>query len=237
VCGGQAGPLDDQKLALPEGRPVALRVARAVKVTGMPLTQAQCAGALRRLGLDVSEGEGTVTVTPPAFRFDLQIEEDLIEEVVRVIGYEHLPETPPLAPITPKLRTEAQRGPFAVRRQLAQLGYQETINFSFVEERWERELAGNMDPIRLLNPIASQMSVMRSSLIGSLVSVLKFNLDRRAERVRLFEVGRVFQKDASVVDSDTSVAGFDQPMHVAGLAFGAVESLQWGVSERVVDFF
>jgi phenylalanyl-tRNA synthetase beta chain len=237
ICGGQAGPVDDQTLALPEAKPVTLRVARAVKVIGMPLTQEQCAGALRRLGLDMTEGEGTVTVVPPAFRFDLQIEEDLIEEVARVIGYEQLPHTPPLAPITAKIRTEARRGPFAVRRQLAQLGYQETINFSFVEERWERELAGNPDPIKLLNPIASQMGVMRSSLLGSLVAVLKFNLDRKAERVRLFEVGRVFLKDASVPDSDTTVAGFHQPMRVAGLAYGAVESLQWGVSDRTADFF
>ena len=237
ICGGQAGPLDDQTLALPEGKPVTLRVARASKVIGMPVTQAQCAGALRRLGLDVSEGEGTVTVAPPAFRFDLQIEEDLIEEVVRVIGYEQLPTTPPLAPITAKLRTEARRGPFAVRRQLAQLGYQETINFSFVEERWERELAANPDPIKLLNPIASQMSVMRSSLLGSLIAVLKFNLDRKASRVRLFELGRVFFKDRSVVDSDTTVAGFHQPMRVAGLCFGPAEPLQWGVSERPGDFF
>ena len=237
ICGGQAGPLDDQTLALPEGRPVTLRVARAVKVIGMPLSQAQCAGALRRLGLEVSEGEGTVTVSPPAFRFDLQIEEDLIEEVARVIGYEQLPQTPPLAPITAKIRTEAKRGPFAVRRQLAQLGYQETINFSFVEARWEHELAGNPDPVKLLNPIASQMSVMRSSLLGSLMAVLSFNLDRKAERVRLFELGRVFFKDASVQSSDTTVAGFHQPMRVAGLAFGPVDALQWGLSARPVDFF
>ncbi|MES2840760.1 MAG: phenylalanine--tRNA ligase subunit beta [Pseudomonadota bacterium] len=237
ICGGQVGPMDDHVVNLPVPKPVTLRVARANKVIGMPLTQSQCAGALRRLGLALEEGEGTITVTPPAYRFDIQIEEDLIEEVARVVGYNRLPETPPLAPITAKIRPEARRGPFAVRRLLAQLGYQETINFSFVEERWERELAGNADPIRLLNPIASQMSVMRSSLIGSLVAVLKFNLDRRAERVRLFEVGRVFDKDASVPDSDTSVAGFHQPMRVAGISFGAVDTLQWGAAERVADFF
>jgi phenylalanyl-tRNA synthetase beta chain len=237
ICGGEAGPLDDQTLALPEGKPVTLRVARAVKVIGMLLTQEQCAGALRRLGLDVSEGEGTVTVAPPAFRFDLQIEEDLIEEVIRVVGYEQLPQTPPLAPITPQLRAESQRGPFAVRRQLAQLGYQETINFSFVEARWERELAGNADPVKLLNPIASQMGVMRSSLLGSLIAALKFNLDRKAERVRLFELGRVFFKDAAVKDSDTTVAGFHQPMRVAGLAYGPTDAVQWGVTTRGVDFF
>ncbi len=237
ICGGEAAVLHDHVVNLPKAQPVSLRVARAAKVTGMPLTQAQCAGALRRLGLQVEEGEGVVTVTPPAYRFDLQIEEDLIEEVARVIGYGQLPDTPPLAPITARIRPESRRGPFALRRQLAQLGYQETINFSFVEERWEHELAGNPDPIRLLNPIASQMSVMRSSLLGSLISVLRFNLDRRADRVRLFEVGRVFLKDAAVADSDTTVAGFDQPMRVAGLSYGGMSPLQWGVPERAVDFF
>lgn len=237
ICGGQAGPLDDQVLALPENKPVMLRVTRASKVIGMPVTQEQCAGALRRLGLDVKEGEGTLTVSPPSFRFDLQIEEDLIEEVARIIGYDQLPTSPPLAPITAKLRTESQRGPFAVRRHLAQLGYQETINFSFVEERWERELAGNSEPIKLLNPISSQMGVMRSSLLGSLLAVLKFNLDRKAHRVRLFELGRVFRKDASVTDSDTTVKGFDQPMRVAGLAHGGVDRLQWGSADRSADFF
>jgi len=237
ICGGQAGPIDDHQINLPQAKPVTLRVARAAKVIGMPVTQAQCVDALQRLGLSVQEGQGTVTVTPPPHRFDLQIEEDLIEEVVRLIGYEQLPTTPPLAPITAKIRAEARRAPFAVRRQLAQLGYQETINFSFVEARWEHELAGNPDPIKLLNPIASQMSVMRSSLVGSLVAALKFNLDRRAERVRLFEVGRVFRKDPSVVDSDTSVAGFAQPMRVAGLAGGPVNALQWGEPDRVADFY
>lgn len=158
----------------------------------MPLTQAQCVDALQRLGLPVSESDGVVTVTPPSYRFDIAIEEDLIEEVARMVGYNNLPTTPPLAPITPKLRAEAQRSPFAVRRVLAGLGYQETINFSFVEERWEQQLAANANPIKLLNPIASQMSVMRSTLLGSLLQVLKFNLDRKAERVRVFELGRVF---------------------------------------------
>jgi phenylalanyl-tRNA synthetase beta chain len=237
ICGGQAAVLDDQIVNVPRTNRVSLRVARASKVIGMPLSQAQCAGALRRLGLAVEEGEGVITVTPPAYRFDLVIEEDLIEEVARVVGYDNLPDTPPLAPITARIRPESRRGPFAMRRQLAQLGYQETINFSFVEERWETELAGNPAPVRLLNPIASQMSVMRSSLLGSLIAVLKFNLDRRADRVRLFELGRVFLKDAGVSDSDTTVAGFHQPMRVAGLCHGGVNALQWGAPDRAVDFF
>ncbi|MGQ9724559.1 MAG: phenylalanine--tRNA ligase subunit beta, partial [Tepidimonas sp.] len=231
------GPIDDHVVNVPQPQPVTLRVARAARVIGMPLTQTQCAEPLRRLGLDVVEGDGTLTVTPPPYRFDLQIEEDLIEEVARVIGYDRLPETPPLAPVVPRVRPETQRSPHALRRQLAQLGYQETINFSFVDERWERDYAGNAEPIRLLNPIASHLSVMRSSLIGSLLAALKYNTDRKVPRARLFEIGRVFRRDDSVVDSDTTVAGVDQPLRVAGLAWGDESALQWGVPARPVDFY
>jgi phenylalanyl-tRNA synthetase beta chain len=237
ICGGEAGPMDDQVIALPERKPVSLRVARAAKVIGMPLEVAQCREALQRLGLDVSGANGVLTVTPPSYRFDLAIEEDLIEEVVRIIGYERLPTTPPLAPITAKLPPESRRSKFAVRRLLAASGYLETINFSFVEESWERDLAGNPNPIKLLNPIASQMSVMRSSLMGSLLQVLKFNLDRKAERVRVFELGRVFLRDDAVATTDTTVRGIRQPMRVAGLAYGDADGLQWGRKAGGVDFF
>lgn len=240
ICGTPdtvCGAIDDQVLVLPAATPVSLRIDRAVKVIGMPLTQAQCAGVMQRLGLACTEAPGVLTVTPPSWRFDLQIEEDLIEEVIRVLGFNSLPDTAPRAPITARVRPEAQRSPHAVRRQLAALDYFETINFSFVEERWERELAGNADPIRVLNPIASPLSVMRSSLIGSLVNTLRYNLARKAPRVRLFELGRVFRRDATAVDGPLGVAGVTQPMRVAGLAYGPVDAAQWGSKERTVDFF
>jgi len=237
ICGGEAGPMDDQVAKLPEAKPVSMRVARAAKVIGMPVTEDQCKQAFSRLGLPATLANGVLTVTPPPYRFDLSIEEDLIEEVVRIVGYQQLPTTPPLAPITAKLPPESRRSRFAVRRLLAALGYQETINFSFVEESWERDLAGNADPIRLLNPIASQMSVMRSSLIGSLLQALKFNLDRKAERARVFELGRVFMRDATVATTDATVRGIHQPMRVAGLAYGDPEGLQWARKSPGVDFF
>jgi phenylalanyl-tRNA synthetase beta chain len=247
ICGtpeSTCGPVDDLQANLPKPHPVSLRVARAAKVIGMPVTQAQCADVLKRLGLPLTQTEGengydtgVVTVIPPAYRFDIQIEEDLIEEVVRIIGYNNLPNTPPLAPISANVRTESQRSPFAVRRVLAGLGYQETINYSFVEDRWEYELAGNPNPIKLMNPIASQMNVMRSSLLGSLLQVLKFNQARKVPRVRVFEIGRVFLRDASVPESDSTVQGFDQPMRVAALASGNANALQWGHKEQGVDFF
>ncbi|QEA12108.1 phenylalanine--tRNA ligase subunit beta [Comamonas flocculans] len=240
ICGTPetvCGPIDDQQPRMPAPTPVTLRVARASKVIGMPLSQAQCADALERLGLAVRAREGVIEVTPPSYRFDLRLEEDLIEEVARIIGYQKLPTEAPLGRIAPRLRPESRRSRYAVRREMAALGYQETINFSFVQERWEQELAGNGAPIRLLNPIASQMSVMRSSLLGSLMQVLRSNLDRKAARVRVFEVGRVFLRDASVPDSDTSVQGYAQPVRIAALAYGSSAPLQWGGKERLVDFF
>ena len=240
ICGTadtMVGPIDDSQGSLPAAAPVAMRVERANKVIGMELTQAQCLAALNRLGLEVTEADGVLTVTPPSHRFDLQIEEDLIEEVVRIVGYNNLPPTPPRAPITARNHPEAVRGPFAVRRALASLGYQETINFSFVEERWEHELAGNPNPIKLLNPIASQMSVMRSSLLGSLLQVLRFNLDRKAARVHVFELGRVFCRDEHTQGTDTTVAGFHQPMRVAGLAYGPRAALNWGQPDKAIDFY
>jgi phenylalanyl-tRNA synthetase beta chain len=237
ICGGEPGPLDDQTLSLPQLQPVTLRVARAAKVVGMPLTQPRCAEVFRRLGFAFTEGQGTITVTPPSWRFDLQIEEDLIEEVARIVGYQQLPDTPPVAPIRARTLSESRRSPHAVRHAMAALDYQETINYSFVEERWERQLAGNEQPIRVLNPIAAPLAVMRSSLIGSLLGVLHYNLARRAGRVRVFEVGRVFRRDAGVPDSGSSVAGVDQPMRLGALAHGPAASLQWGQKERQVDFF
>ncbi|MDQ6881221.1 MAG: phenylalanine--tRNA ligase subunit beta, partial [Pseudomonadota bacterium] len=237
ICGGRAGPVDDQVIHLPQARPVTLRIARAIKVIGMPLPQQTCADALTRLGLPVVQGQGTLTVMPPPYRFDLAIEEDLVEEVARIIGYDKLPTAPPLAPMTARQRLESRRSRFALLRLAAALGYQETINFSFVQDSWERELAGNEVPIRLLNPIATQHGVMRSSLLGSLLQALRFNLDRRAERVRLFELGRVFLRDPTVATTDKTVRGIHQPMRIAGLAYGDVDGPQWGSKGRSSDFF
>ncbi|MCC7543895.1 MAG: phenylalanine--tRNA ligase subunit beta, partial [Aquabacterium sp.] len=241
ICGGQAGPVVDQVLAQPKRDHVALRLSRAQRVIGMPVTLAQCQQVFQRLGLTFSTqavgDDSHLVVTPPSWRFDIQIEEDLIEEVVRVIGFEQLPKRAPKAPVVSRVRPEARRGLYDVRRAVAQRGYQETINFSFVEERWEADFAGNTNAIRVLNPIASQLSVMRSTLIGSLVEVLRTNLARKADRVRVFEIGRVFKRDASVVDGGQTVAGFDQPVRVSGLAYGPADVQQWGVSARQVDFF
>ena len=237
VCGGQAGPVDDQITGLPASEPVSLRIDRATKVIGMQVTQAECESVMRRLGLQFTSVPGQLTVTPPSWRFDLQIEEDLIEEVIRVLGYDTLDSAPPRAALAPLVASEQTRGGSRLRRDVAALGYQETINFSFVEERWEHELAGNAQPIRVLNPIASPLAVMRSSLLGSLVNALRYNLARKCDRVRIFELGRAYLRDPAAPDDDVTVAGLRQPLRLAGLAYGSAQELQWASKERGVDFY
>ena len=237
ICGGQAGPMDDQITVLPQLQSVNLRVARAAKVIGMPITQSQCTDVFSRLGFQYTDTPGNISVTPPSWRFDLRIEEDLIEEVIRVIGFDKLPDSPPQAPVTSQVRSEGKRGAFALRHQLASLDYQEVITYSFVEERWEADFAGNTNPVRVLNPIAAPLAVMRSSLIGSLVATLRHNLARRAPRVRLFELGRVFMRDATATAGEREVAGIRQPMRLAVLSYGPVQAVQWASPERAVDLF
>lgn len=243
ICGtahSACGPIDDQwpaQAASGAATTVSMRVSRAAKVLGMPLSRVQCETVFSRLGLAPQGQDDLIHITVPSHRFDLQIEEDLIEEVARVLGFDQLPDTPPLAPVTARVRPEASRGAHAVRRALAGLDYQEGIHFSFVEERWEQELAGNNQAIRVLNPIAAPLSVMRSSLIGSLIQAARGNVARKHSRVRLFEIGRVFKRDDRIPDSDTTVAGIDQPLKVAGLAMGSADALQWASAVRPVDFF
>jgi phenylalanyl-tRNA synthetase beta chain len=240
ICGtpdSKVGPIDDQIVNLPVRTPVVLRTARAAQVIGVPLTDAVIADIFTRLQLGFVQEEGVFHVTAPTYRFDIEIEEDLIEEVARVYGFENIPTRPPTAPSAMLIEPENTRSLFAIRHQLADLGFQEVVNMSFVESTWEQDFAGNLEPIRLQNPIASQLSVMRSSLIGSLVANVRYNINRKAGRVRAFEVGGVFKRNASVMDGPLTVAGYDQPKRVAAIAYGPALDEQWDVATRAVDFF
>ncbi|MDY7579334.1 phenylalanine--tRNA ligase subunit beta [Herbaspirillum sp. RTI4] len=240
ICGTpdtRVGAVDDQSPNLPARPPVSLRVARANKVIGVDILQDQIADIFTRLGLAFTVAEGVFSVTPPSYRFDIEIEEDLIEEIARVYGFENIPTRPPTAPNTMRIEPENRRSLFDIRHLLAALDYQEVINFSFVEDAWEADFCNNQKPIKLLNPIASQMSVMRSSLIASLVSNLRYNLNRKAARVRIFEIGGVYLRNAAVADGPLTVAGYDQPKRVTALAFGGAADEQWGQKSRAIDFF
>lgn len=240
ICGTPAttiGPITDQIINLPEREPVKLRTARAAKIIGVDITDVLIADIFTRLGLPFTQEPGLFAVTPPSFRFDIEIEEDLIEEIARLYGFENIPTLPPVAASTMRIEPENLRSLFAVRYFLADLDYQEVINFSFVDSAWEVDFTGNQEPIHLLNPIASQMNVMRSSLIASLVANARYNINRKANRVRVFEVGTVFHRAAQVVDGPLTVAGYHQPKRVAALAYGPVVEEQWGMDARNVDFF
>ncbi|WP_322400031.1 phenylalanine--tRNA ligase subunit beta [Massilia luteola] len=240
ICGTpetKVGPVDDQAPNLPQRKPVTLRTARAAKVIGVPVTDEMVADIFTRLHLPFEREDGLFHVTAPSYRFDIEIEEDLIEEVARVYGFENIPTLPPVAPSAMLIEPENTRSLFAIRHQLADLGYQEVVNMSFVEQQWETDFASNTDPIRLQNPIASQLSVMRSTLIGSLVANVRYNLNRKAGRVRVFEVGGVFLRNPQAQDGPLAVAGFDQPKRVAAIAYGPAADEQWGQATRAVDFF
>lgn len=242
ICGTngtRVGPVGDQVLRVPDRKPVRMRVARCRKVIGVAVEETEMAQAFARLGLPAAREADAFLVTPPSYRFDLAIEEDLIEEVARIWGFERIPAEPPRARAAMRARPESQATTHAVRAAMAHAGYREVINFSFVDAQWECDFAANPDPIRVVNPIASQYGVMRSSMIGGLVAVLKFNLNRQATRVRVFEVGRVFRRSTEVSAGPLAVAGIAQPMQLAGLAFGPAQDEQWGVPSPPpdVDFF
>jgi len=237
ICGGKAGAVDDQIVNVPERKPVHMRVARAQRIIGVPITAEEMAQIFTRLALAFEFDGEAFAVTPPSYRFDIEIEEDLIEEVARIYGFEKIPARPPVASNEMRATNETRRSIHTLRHALAARDYAETVNFSFVDEAWEQDFAGNDNPVRLLNPIASQMSVMRTNLIGSLVSVLRHNLNRRAERIRVFEAGRVFLRDPSVAAGELSVDGYAQPKRIGALAYGPVAEEQWGLSTRSVDFF
>jgi phenylalanyl-tRNA synthetase beta chain len=236
ICGGRAGPVDDQIVELPARPPVSMRTERARRIIGVSIPDDEMAACLERLGLDVRREPGRLVVHPPSWRFDLRIEEDLIEEIVRIWGFEKLPVRPPRAPSSMLPQPEARRPVGALRRAMAARDFQEVITFGFTSGALEASL-GREPPIRLLNPIAAHLDVMRTTLWTGLVDVLRGNLARKAARVRLFEVGRVFAADAAVESGPHQVRGVRQPLRLAALASGPAFDEQWGEASRAVDFF
>ena len=233
ICGGDAGPVVEAKSEMPARKPVRLRTSRAIKVLGMVMSAEQIAKLFTGLGLPFAREGDDFLVTPPTWRFDIEIEEDLIEEVARLHGYDNIHAPAPRGSMSMLVQAEEQRPETRVRQFLVDRGYQEVVNFAFVEEAWEVDFAANDNLIRLANPIASQMAVLRSTLFGGLISNLQTNLKRKQSRVRLFETGRVFVRDAD----GAPVAGFKQPWKLAGLAYGTALPEGWGSTARKVDFY
>jgi len=228
ICGGSAGAISEARGQLPKRESIMLRRSRVARVLGIALDNAQIALLLKRLQFDsVAKGD-EFNVTPPSFRFDLSIEADLIEELARLHGYDNIPALAPQAALTMLPYSESQRPLARIQQILVARDYQEIVNYAFVEEQVERELCGNDNPVALQNPIASNLAVMRSSLIGGLVGALRFNLNRNQARVRLFEAGACFAK----VNDE-----YVQSQRLSGIAYGAALPEQWGAAAKPVDFF
>jgi len=228
ICGGAAGPITEVVSELPMRVPVQLRLPRLQRVLGVEFAVDTVASLLQRLGMPFKQLQDTFTVTPPSWRFDITIEEDLIEEIARLHGYDNILPQTPQAGMQMLPAVESRRSENAIRQFMASRDYQEAITYSFVDEAWERDLAGNDNPIKLRNPIASNMSVMRSTPLGGLLDALTYNLNRKQARVRLFEIGACFAADG---------ASYTQQNKLAGLCYGDAEPEQWGAPARGVDFF
>ena len=228
ICGGRAGPLIDVKGRLPERPPVRVRGARVSRLLGIPIGTDAIRDVFERLHLAfVAQGDDAFVVTPPSYRFDLAIEEDFVEEVARIHGYDTIPATPSahVQHMLPASDTHVSLG--NLRRRLAHRDWQEVITFSFVASGMERAIDPGSAPIKVLNPIAEHLDVMRSSLLPGLVETLRTNLNRKATRVRVFETGRVFPRGIHE----------GQPIHIGGLAHGDAWPEQWGERSRPVDFY
>lgn len=228
ICGGKAGAVTEVIGTLPVRQPVQLRMSRLVSVLGIPFEQQKVAQLLTQLGFSYTTAGEVFTVAPPSYRFDITIEEDLIEEVARLHGYDHIPATPPVAALTMLPAPEHQLHLNQVRDTLVAAGYQEVVTYSFVDESWERDLLGNNAPIKLKNPIASNLSVMRTSIWGGLLDTLCYNLNRKQDRAFLFEIGAVFHQ----VD-----AAYQETARISGLAYGSAKPEQWAATNADIDFF
>ena len=229
ICGGKVGAVTEALGELPVANKVNVRTGRINKVLGIEVPVDTVATILNHLGLNPVATADGFEVTAPSFRFDIEQEVDIIEEVGRVYGYDKIPDDITSGRLHMLKRPENRKTRFSVYNALAARGYREIVSYAFVDETWEQDFAANTNPIRLKNPLASHMSVMRSTLIGGLIKTLQHNLNYKQSRVRLFEIARVFKK----AEDGT----FVQNERVGGLAYGHAVPEQWGEATRLVDFF
>jgi phenylalanyl-tRNA synthetase beta chain len=235
IMGGQAGPLilKESKKHIPEMPTIELRAARVEQILGIAIPDADIEAILTGLGMTLSHSKGIWKVIPPSYRFDIRIEADLIEEIVRLYGYERLETVHMLPVIKSPLTPFCQRGesetkipltPF--RQVLVNRGYREAITYSFVDPKLQQLLHPNSESFCLVNPISPELSVMRVGLWPGLLTALQYNYNRQQSRIRLFETGLYFHPDTD-----------QQEPAISGVVIGSAVSEQWGTPGRSADFF
>ena len=231
IMGGQAGPMTEAVLPEHLATPVAvtLRRQRLARVLGMAVADAEVERILRALGMQVAATADGWSVVPPTRRFDIAIEEDLIEEVARIHGYDRIPTTTPTGQVRLAAPSETRVEERMLRRQLVAHDFLEAINYAFVDARTLSTWQLDAEAVALANPLSADLGVMRTALLPGLVDALARNRARQQARVRLFELGRVFHRVEGAAPRETR--------RIAAVACGPQGAEQWGGSDRHVDFF
>lgn len=229
VAGGKPGPvmLSESSEHVPVNRPVTLRLDRINKVLGTEIEAPQVEEILKRLGMAVKNIDGGWEAVAPTTRFDIEIEEDLIEEVARIYGYDNIPEARPSGELSVGTASSHAVPLSRLQAMLCAAGYQEVVNYSFVEPGLLKTLGMEEGTLPLANPLSADMAVMRTSLLPGLLTSLARNVRRQQSRVRLFESGVTFHQGDSLVEAE----------RIAGVACGAANIEQWNQERREVDFY
>ncbi len=230
ICGGKVGPVTEVTTkAHPRDRqPIDLRYDRISRVLGVELDKDEIRDILERLGMEVKSFNSNWMVKPPSFRFDIEIEADLLEELVRIHGYNNIPRTQPKYHATMRDISESRQTLTQLRKSMVDRGYFEAITYSFVDPAWQAVLDPDNEAVKLANPLSSEMSVMRTSIWPGLLQAVRHNLNRQQNRVRLFETGQVF------LQGDNQLAQVDR---ISGAICGWIIEEQWAESSRAVDFY
>jgi phenylalanyl-tRNA synthetase beta chain len=233
ICGGEAGQVIEAVAVehLPAAAKITLRRSKLDKTLGHPIPDADVVDILQRLGFSVEAVNDTWVVTTATYRFDMAIEEDLIEEVARIYGYNNIPNTAPQAALSMSDHTEANIPLKRVRNMLVARGFQEAITYSFVDPKMQALVHPEQDTMILPNPISTEMSSMRLSMFTGLLSAVGYNQNRQQSRVRLFETGLRFVPDTS------SDAGVRQQAMIGAVISGAQNDEHWSMESKSVDFF
>lgn len=233
ICGGEAGPVIDQTDAskLPPRATITLRRTKLDRLIGHVIADDQVTDILTRLGCEVTQGEGEWKAVAPSWRFDMAIEEDLIEEVARVYGYNNIPDVPVKASLIMTQHREASLSLKRAKTLLTDKGYQEAITYSFVDPKVQQLLHPGEEALILPSPISSDMSAMRLSLWTGLLSAVVYNQNRQQGRVRLFESGLRFVPDTQ------ADLGIRQDLMLAGVISGHRDEEHWDLARQPVDFY
>ncbi|MEJ4043894.1 phenylalanine--tRNA ligase subunit beta [Erwinia sp. SLM-02] len=233
ICGGEAGPLIDvtNQEYLPKRATITLRREKLDRLIGHVIADADVTDFLTRLGCEVTVGNGEWQATAPSWRFDMEIEEDLVEEVARIYGYNNIPHVPVLASLEMTQHREADLSLKRVKSLLVDKGYQEAITYSFVDPKIQALLHPGEESLVLPSPISVEMSAMRLSLWSGLLGAVVYNQNRQQSRVRLFESGLRF-----VPDTQANL-GIRQEVMLSGVIAGNRNEEHWDLARQAVDFY